>query len=330
MKQMHKWLMGLVLLLALAACQTATQNDTGGTNEDADTIAPQIVAVSPANNATGVLKSAKITIEFSEPMDTASVEAAYGSSSEGLKPAQVAFTWEDGDKKLVISPKAELAYSPNATPIIYSFALAGSAADKAGNTLGTTLVSSFSTLRTLSATLTGESIDGYIEDDGSGSYTAFTSGSPVFVGIQDSSGSIFFCYRVFFSFPLSGLPQEMTEITAANLQLYTKEYSDPNFSDAFLMAHVDYGNSLDGGDFDSQPFTGSSDKTVSLGDQVTNDIDVTEWLRASIDAGGERFQVRLRMDGCATQGIDSKYGYDINTSEASNNKPQLVVSYLTP
>ncbi len=327
MKRIDKWFIGFVLLVVLAACQTAAPNND---DENQDTTAPQIVAISPANSATGVPNTARITIEFSEPMDTASVEAAYGSSSEGLKPAQVTFSWEDGDKKLVISPKAGLAYSPNATPIIYSFALAGSAADKAGNSLGTTLVSSFSTLRTLTATLAGESIDGYIEDDGTGSYTPYTGASPVFMGIQDSSGGMFFCYRAFFSFPLSGLPQDMTELTAADLQLYTKEYSDPNFSNAFLIAHVDYGNSLDGSDFNSQPFAGSSAKTVSLGEQVTNNIDVAEWLRASIDAGGERFQVRLWMESCGPMGVNAKYGYDINTSEASDNKPQLVVSYLAP
>jgi len=327
MKQIDRWLVGFVLLVALAACQTAAPNND---DENKDTTAPQIVAVSPANNATGVLKSAKITIEFSEPMDTASVEAAYGSSSEGLKPAQVTFTWEDGDKKLVISPKAELAYSPNATPIIYSFALAGSAADKAGNTLGTTLVSSFSTLRTLSATLAGESIDGYIEDDGSNSYTAFTSGSPVFVGIQDSEAGVYSCYRAFISFPLSGLPDDMVELTAADLQLYTKKYDDSNFSNAFWIAHVDYGDSLEAGDFNGPLFSGSTTETINLGDQVTNHRDVAEWLQASLDAGGDRFQVRLWMESCGPMGVNVKYGYDINTSEASDNKPQLVVSYLSP
>ena len=310
-----------LLLVFVSSCRTAAPPDT---------TAPQVVSLDPAAGAVGVTKTTSISIVFNEPMDTASVEAAYGSSSEGLKPAQVTFTWEDGDKKLVISPKAELAYSPNATPIIYSFALAGSAADKAGNSLGTTLVSSFSTLRTLSATLTGESIDGYIEDDGAGSYTAFTSGSPVFVGIQDSSGGMFSCHRAYFSFPLSGLPEGVTEFTAADLQLYSVEYPDDNFNNSFLIAHVDYGDSLDAGDFNGPLFSGSSVETINLGDQVTNHRDVAEWLQASIDAGGDRFQVRLWMDGCATLSVDAKYGYDINASEASSNKPQLVVSYLAP
>ncbi len=327
MRQANVWFVGLALLVVLAACQaTAPKNG----DESKDTTAPEIVAIEPANGATGVVKTARITIEFSEPMDTASVEDAYGSSSDGIKPGQVTFTWEDADKKLVITPAAELAYSSNATPIIYSFAIAGSAADKAGNTLGSTLVSSFSTLRTLTATLAAESIDGYIEDDGTGSYAARTGGSPVFAGIVDSSGGPFSCSRAFFSFSLSGLPKNMTELTGADLQLYTKKYSSSSFSNAFLIAHVDYGDSLDDGDFKGPLFSGSKIETISLGDQVTNHRDVAEWLRASIDAGGERFQVRLWMDGCASQSVDAKYGYDINSSEASTDKPRLVVSYLAP
>jgi len=266
-------------------------------------------------------------------MNTAVAEAAYGSDGDGIKSNQVAFSWEDSDKRLVITPKIGPAYSSTPTPITYSFTIAGTVADKAGNSLGTAFVSSFGTLCILFATLATENIDGAIEDDGAGNRTVISASSPAFADIINSINSPpfkRFCYCASFSFSLLDLPEDAKEITAADLLLYTKEYPNPNLEVQFLVMHADNDASLDAGDFNGPLFSGSSIETVNLGDQVTNHLNVAEWLQASIDAGGDRFQVRLWMDGCATLSVDAKYGYDINTSEASSNKPQLVVSYLAP
>ncbi|MFB9995484.1 Ig-like domain-containing protein, partial [Deinococcus oregonensis] len=72
----------LLLALSLTACG-GTSGPVGG--------APELLAISPANGAVGVHKDTNIELSFNQPMNRASVEAAYVSFSEGLRRDQVTF-----------------------------------------------------------------------------------------------------------------------------------------------------------------------------------------------------------------------------------------------
>ena len=326
MKHSGKLLTGLALLLALAACQTAAPPDT---------TAPQIVSVTPADNSTGVTKTAKIKIQFSEPMDIVSTQAAYSSDSDGIKPAQVTFTWEDEGKRLVITPNAPLAYSPDENYKIYSFTLSTAATDKAGNPLAAAKSASFSTLRTLTSNLVAEGIDGdvsFFHDEfngGAESYGASSSGTKAFAGMTDTSAGDYYCDRAFFSFALTGLPEGTEEVLAARLGLYSTLVGDTS-SMSFVLDHVDFGDELDEGDYDTPVYKTGEGTYASFSNGAVTRFDVGDWAQTSFAAGDDHFQVRVSMTTiCMSSSNDSTDGYDFGTSE-STNKPTLEVKYYAP
>lgn len=79
------------------------------------TIAPaSVLGVSPADGATGVKADASIVITFDKSANKASVEASYLSDSEGIRPEQVQFSWNEAGTILTITPKNGLEYATNA------------------------------------------------------------------------------------------------------------------------------------------------------------------------------------------------------------------------
>ncbi len=326
MKRLDRWLVGFVLLVALAACQTAAPPDT---------TAPQIVSVTPADSSTGVTGAAKIKIQFSEPMDIVSTQAAYSSDSDGIKPAQVTFTWEDAGKRLVITPNAPLAYSPDEDYKTYSFTLSTAATDKAGNPLAAAKSASFSTLRTLTSNLDPERIDGVVyfsheeTNGGEESYGAGSSGTKAFAGMTDTSVGDYYCNKAFFSFALTGLPEGTEEVLAAKLGLYSTLVGDAS-SLSFVLDHVDFGDGLDEGDYDTPVYKTGEGTYASFGNGAITQFDVGDWVQTSFAAGDDHFQVRVSMTGtCSSSLTDSTDGYDFGTSE-STNKPTLEVKYYAP
>ncbi len=325
MKHSRKWLIGFTLLVALAGCQTAAPPDT---------TAPQIVSVTPADSSTGVTKTAKIKIQFSEPMDIVSTQAAYSSDSDGIKPSQVTFTWEDAGKRLVITPNAPLAYSPDENYKTYSFTLSTAATDKAGNPLAAAKSASFSTLRTLTSNLDPESIDGGVyffhdEVNGGGeSYGAGSSGAKAFAGMTDTSVGNYYCDKAFFSFALTGLPEGTEEVLAARLGLYSTLVGDTS-SMSFALDHVDFGDELDESDYGTPVYKTGEYTYASFGDGAVTQFDVGDWVQTSF-AADDHFQVRVSMTTtCMSSLKDSTDGYDFGTSESAN-KPTLEVKYYAP
>ena len=298
-----------LLLVFVSSCRTAAPPDT---------TAPQVVSLDPAAGAVGVTKTASISIVFNEPMDTASVEAAYSSDSEGIKPGQVTFTWQDDDKKLVVTPAAELAYSPNADFLTYSFVIGAGAQDKAGNPLATAVSSSFSTMRSLYAQLEGEAaLDGSVAVYGS----AVTDRDSIFVGEDDGGASS----KAFFSFPLKDLPADAESIKWAELEVYTVSAHDPD-NDHCRLDLVDYGESLDGDDY----------ALAALGEMPVfpsrvagwSKYGLTGWVQQRFTAGSAHFQVRFDYLGSG-DGV-TEYGYRFNSADADDYRPVLKVVYYGP
>jgi len=109
---------------------------------------PHIVATSPANGEKGVLEDADIIVTFSEPMNKDTTRQAY--SSDDLPQDDVTISWLD-DTRLLIQPKDPLVYasvdSLDGDAKHYSFTIAGTATDLAGNALGDDRNYTFTTMR---------------------------------------------------------------------------------------------------------------------------------------------------------------------------------------
>jgi hypothetical protein len=109
-----------------------------------------ILAVSPENGVGGVASDVQIAIVFSEPMDPTTTQSAWHSLDIG----GATFSWNDDDTELTIAPTEALVYASGANVDTvdarhYSFTLAATATDKAGNALEGSLASSFFTLRVI-------------------------------------------------------------------------------------------------------------------------------------------------------------------------------------
>lgn len=121
------WWVALCTLTLVSGCAESNLLRSPAT----DTTPPQIVSTQPANNAENV-QDARITVTFSEPMSTGSVQLE-------ATPSLVwgAGTWSDGDRVLTFLP-ADLR--PNTR---YTVRVAGR--DRAGNSLTGATTFTFST-----------------------------------------------------------------------------------------------------------------------------------------------------------------------------------------
>lgn len=128
-----------------------------------DTLPPQITAFSPLDGATGVLADAVIEVTFSEPMNTAAVEAALSVSS--VPQNQLDTSWNAKETTLSITPKGGLVYS-NATSESdparsYTVTIGTAARDRAGNRLDAPSSFSFATMRKVARTLSPSAAGNY-------------------------------------------------------------------------------------------------------------------------------------------------------------------------
>lgn len=124
---------------------------------------PYVVSITPPDGATGVTADATIRIEFSRPMDQASVVSALTISS--LPPGAVSRSWNAAGTVLTITPSTPLLYatgtSLDAPPRTYTVTVAASAQDLEGSSMMTGASSTFSTLRRLTTTHSASEV-GYL------------------------------------------------------------------------------------------------------------------------------------------------------------------------
>ncbi len=107
------------------------------TGTTANTSAPQVAGVSPANGATAVPINAQVVIQFSEPVNAATLSGVTLSGSSGA--AMVSSSVSNGNQMLTLIPIVPL--SPNGT---YTLNIAG-ILDLSGNALAAPVTSSFTT-----------------------------------------------------------------------------------------------------------------------------------------------------------------------------------------
>lgn len=131
--------------------------EAGAGNEagDGGTEPPQVVAVAPADGASGVLASASFDVTFSAAMNLESVESAVTVST--LSASDLVFTWSSAGRKLSIAPKLGWSYATGTDPALaalkYTVAIATSAKDAQGRSLASSFSASFATRRRITQTL---------------------------------------------------------------------------------------------------------------------------------------------------------------------------------
>jgi hypothetical protein len=185
-----------------------------------DTTAPKIVVTAPANNAKGVRSDASILVTFSERMDNAATEAAYQSTT--LPRDAVNLFWQSDSTVLVIQPKEPLAYAelddPSGDAKYYSFTIAGTATDVAGNPLGADGTFVFTTARHITQTLPVME-NGGVQVEGNGGdfeQASVTCASPEdLLSVGDTNQDHGLCFLV--SFDLNLVPLTVVEWRSATL-----------------------------------------------------------------------------------------------------------------
>jgi subtilisin len=112
---------------------------------DGDTVAPSVAAVSPADAAAGVATTTEVSVSFSEPMDTASTQAAFSlvRSSDGVRVSG-SFSWDGSTMRF--RPSGALAQGTS-----YTARVDRRATDLAGNPLTAERASTFTTIRSVVA-----------------------------------------------------------------------------------------------------------------------------------------------------------------------------------
>ncbi|HEX7019740.1 MAG TPA: PKD domain-containing protein, partial [Gemmatimonadaceae bacterium] len=108
---------------------------------------PRVISLTPANNARNVPLSSAVVVVFSEPVDPATVSGPNAANAVLVdaagQPVTAALTLAGGNTVLTVRPS--VALQPNAT---YTFTLAAAVADRSGQTLGSPLSVTFTSLDT--------------------------------------------------------------------------------------------------------------------------------------------------------------------------------------
>lgn len=200
-----------------------------------DPNAPVLLASVPADGALGVAADTELVLTFSAPMDTASVQAAYRSSS--LPAAQVRFTWSAGDTVLRIVPRAALEVASGSEPSAvvarqYALDITAAARDKAGNTLVPAHVG-FAVVRSITQALSAvqdRDLTGNWRTDGTYGLAYCERVDTTFcMGDTPAAGSL--GYRGFLTFDLAALPADLITVSAAELSATVEQTFGTPFTD---------------------------------------------------------------------------------------------------
>ncbi len=305
----------------------------------ADTTKPKILSVSPSNNKSGVVNNTNIVIKFSEPMNKASGQAAYQSSTSGIKPSEVSFNWNAAGTTLTINPNSNLKYRAITnllTPAFtYIYNITNTATDLAGNSLANPQTVKFKTLRSMTHTLFSV-IDADIRSDGKVGACGIVSQTLGFACIGDSGAVGNADYKAFFGFNIVSLPNNINKIVSAKFSAYQRNVTgDPygSIMQKIIIEHVDFGTTIKFNDFNTNtlhtaavfstnvtPGYKTEDVTISLKDDYAK--------RAS---RGNRSQYRLRFSVPTDGDGNTDVAYFHTKEQTGTSKdPKLVIIYLVP
>jgi hypothetical protein len=121
-----RFTLALLGAAALAGCSGGGGGSGAGAGV-VDTTPPSVVSTTPASGATGVAAGATISIEFSEPMDVATVTVTLTPTTSLGSPA-----WSAGNKVVTFTPPTPLVPGTSYAAAILGRDLAGNLLPTAG------------------------------------------------------------------------------------------------------------------------------------------------------------------------------------------------------
>ena len=286
-----------------------------------DVDAPSVMSMSPAGESEGILADAVIELVFSEPMDTASVEAALDASD--IEPFSA--SWDDDGTTLTLTPDNGLPYATGTSPIgtdalEFAISVSTDATDIAGNELDEAWNASFSTARQITVSLdhdpayTGGVVSNGVLQTGSGD-------DPI-VGDHDDN----LARRGFIGFSIAPLPADVITIEDAELradQWLALGDPIPGLGNSVSLAHI-APESLPGGAYASTAIAnlGVFSDEDSWSADNTKSMDVTDNVQFDYDAGETHTQYRLSMPTATN--------FNSTTDRLRYNDEVLEVTYLVP
>jgi hypothetical protein len=294
-----------------------------------DTTPPTIVSVQPSNGGVGVPRDAAIVVNFSEPMDINSAQAAFSVTA----PAGVTgnFAWAAGNTQMVYTPNASFAYGTTV-----NWQVTTAAADASGNAKTTTDSFTFNVIKSTTVTLPCvAALDGYTYVNA----TPNVQTGATFIAVGWYPGTTL-VYRGYETFDMSLIPANTTAITAATM--YVEQYQvvgtvyGATALGSLLWRHVDFGPTLEAADntVAQLPHTGSNGTLITDASLGWKQTTVTLSLRddlANRVARGNRSEFLLRMtnDSDALNISEWAYLYSCDTTVATD-RPYVVVTYESP
>ena len=258
---------------------TGVEDDTSGTGDssstgaEGDTTPPQVVEISPADGASAVIDP-EVTLVFDEPVDTATVEAAFPTGSE--------FVWNGDDSEVTF----ELDYPFADTQSSYDIVVPTTVTDVAGNALEEEVVSTIA-LAALHTVVLEYDPDLTGNNTGTWFYAGDTTGD------ADRFGGA--------TFALGSLPNHASILQLRSATLATQVLDvagTPEDTDAggYVIDHVEFAT------------RGAIASPVVLDDAFAQflssgeiqpgtaiEVDVTDQFDASWSANETRFQIRVRL-----------------------------------
>ncbi|MCA9839099.1 MAG: Ig-like domain-containing protein [Trueperaceae bacterium] len=209
-----------------------------------DTTAPTVTSTTPASSENGILRRPSIQISFSEPMDKASAQAAFQITSPSGFNSGV-FSWNSAGTTMTFKSDTSFNYAQNV-----SWRVTTAAKDLAGNAMTADAIKSFkvrrqSTLKIYST----KTLDGSVDN------TNNVLTAPAFIVPDGIAGDLNdnTYRRGFLDFDLSALPNDLIQITSANLSVRQVMVAGNPYNDLgkLLAQSVYYGSSLTTADFET-------------------------------------------------------------------------------
>lgn len=276
--------------------------DTDDVPVDEDQTPPAVETASPADGDAGILRDAVIEVVFDEPMDKASVQAAWQSPE--LPSAVVTFAWNDEGTALTVTPNAPLVIADIASEEDpaerYSFSINTAAVDLAGNALDEPLEVEFTTARRLARSIEVDDAmtstiraNGFVAD----SFDVLRVGDVN--DIQD---------RAFLSFPLSEFPDDLVMLESAEVSVEVDAWMGAPMAIGGLGSLQLAATSYEA--IESETFHAETEfiiNILSLLNQSEGSADVRDFVLTDMDAGELFTQYRLGFGVADNGNGDSDY-----------------------
>ena len=258
-----------------------------------DTTSPRVVSTTPSASATGVGADTKLVIQFDEPMDPATVEAAYSSADLPLE--QISLNFNADQTELTITPVKPLVYAegmgtdPSAIPAkTYSIAISQAATDLAGNPLDAPLALSFATKRRMTASFPLDSTLTRVALGG----TLLASSNDIWVGDNAVDNT----YRAYITFDMTAMPANIDVESAQFSSRQLPPVGAPYNLGAVMAHHVSFATLNGFGSMQAISIPGMYSQDGNVESKI---IDVTPQVADDLAHRTERnsrTQYRLQID----------------------------------